>query len=67
MITDEFLEEQFKTLLYDFAEIDWDILTEEANEKYFGKGKEEKFNEKQLNCLRGFVKNFMDDLTEKPK
>lgn len=67
MITDEFLEEQFKTLLYDFAEINWDILSKEANEKYFGKQDGEKFNKKQLDDLRGFIKNFMEELTDKPK
>lgn len=64
-MTNEFLESTFKTLLYDFGEVNWEILTEKAWEKYINKG--EKFSEKQIEYLRRFVKDLLDDLTDEPK
>jgi hypothetical protein len=64
-MTDKFLEEEFKTLLYNFGEINWNILTPEAWDKYINK--DEPFNETQLEELRSFVKNFLDFLTDKPE
>ena len=61
---DELLEEKFKTLFYTFAEINWGILTQEAEQNYF-KGVSKKFSDKQLEDLREFVKDLLDSLTDK--
>lgn len=64
-MTDKFLEEQFKTLLYDFGECNWNILTEDSWNKYINR--DEPFNEKQLQYLRVFVKTLLDELTDESK
>ncbi len=64
-MTDEFLEEHFKTLLYDFGECNWNIITEDAWNKYINR--DDPFDEKQLQDLRHFVKNLIDEMTDKPK
>lgn len=61
-MTNEFIEQKFKELIYDFGEIDFNIIKYESWDKYINKG--EKFNEKQIKCLREFIKSFLDDLTD---
>jgi len=62
-MTDKFIEEKFKELLYDFGEINWQILTNEARNEYINNDK--KFTEKQLKDCRDFVKGLLDELTDK--
>lgn len=64
-MTNDFIEEKFKELIYDFGEIDFDIIKKESWEKYINRN--EKFNEKQIKILRDFVKQFLDDLTDDSK
>lgn len=61
-MTNEFLEQKFKELIYDFGEINWDIIKAESWDKYINK--EEPFNEVQLRNLRSFVKDLLDCLTD---
>ncbi len=58
-MTNEFLEQKFKELLYHFGEINWDILTTEAWDKYINN--HESFNENQFEDLRHFTYDIADD------
>jgi hypothetical protein len=58
-MTNEFLEEKFKELLYHFGEINWDILTTKAWNKYINN--RESFNEKQFEDLRHFTYDIADE------
>lgn len=62
-MTDEFLEEHFKTLLYSLGECNWNVLTDEAWNEFINNDKP--FNEAQLNDLRLFVKDLLYDLADK--
>lgn len=64
-MTDEYLEQKFKELIYDFGEINWSIIDKDAWQKFINK--DERFNEQQLKDLRGFVKDLLDELTDKPE
>ena len=44
IMTDDFLQEIFPSLVYDFGEVNWNIITKEAWDKYINNG--QKFNEK---------------------
>jgi hypothetical protein len=58
-MTNEFLEQKIKELLYHFGEINWNILTTEAWDKYINN--HESFNEKQFEDLRHFTYDIADD------
>jgi hypothetical protein len=64
-MTDKYLEEKFKELIYDFGEINWNIITPDAWNKYINE--DEPFNEIQLKDLRNFVKDLLDSITDKPE
>jgi hypothetical protein len=64
-MTDKYLEEKFKELIYDFGEINWNIITTDAWNKYINE--DEPFNEIQLKDLRRFVKDLLDSITDKPE
>jgi len=64
-MTDEYLEQKFKELIYHFGEINWSIIDKDAWQKFINK--DEKFNEQQLKDLRFFVKDLIDELTDKPE
>jgi hypothetical protein len=64
-MTNELLERNFKTLLYDFGEINWGILTEGAWDRFINK--DIPFNEKQLENLRQFVDDLLDELKDEYK
>jgi hypothetical protein len=64
-MTNELLERNFKTLLYDFGEINWSILTDDAWSRFINK--DEPFNEKQLENLRQFVNDLLEELKDEPK
>ena len=57
-MTNEFLEQKIKELLYHFGEINWNILTTEAWDKYINN--HESFNEKQFEDLRHFIYDIAD-------
>ena len=63
-MTNEFLEDRFKELIYMFGEYNFRIITNEAWNEYINNDK--KFTDKQLDDLRGFIKSFFDDLTDEP-
>jgi hypothetical protein len=58
-MTNEFLEQKFKELLYHFGEINWDILTTKAWNKYINN--RESFNQKQFEDLRHFTYDIADE------
>lgn len=64
-MTNEFIEEKFKELIYDLGEVNFDIIKKESWDKYINRN--EKFNDKQIKSLREFIKCFLDDLTDEPK
>ena len=64
-MTNDLLERNFKTLLYDFGEINWEVLTECAWDRFINK--DVPFNEKQLENLRQFVDNLLDELKDEQK
>ena len=64
-MTNDFIEQKFKELIYEFGEIDFDMIKKESWEKYINRN--EKFNEEQIKTLRNFVKQFLDDLTDDHK
>jgi len=61
-MTNDFLEEKFKELIYFFGEINFNIIKAESWDKLINE--DEKFNEVQLNDLRHWVKDFLDELTD---
>jgi hypothetical protein len=61
-MTNDFLEEKFKELIYIFGEINFNIIKAESWDKLINE--DEKFNEVQLNDLRHWVKDFLDELTD---
>lgn len=61
-VSDDVLEDQFKCLIYDFSEIDFDIIKTESFNSYINKS--EKFNKKQLETLRSFVFSLYSKLNE---
>ena len=61
-MTNKFLEQKFKELIYDFGEVNWDIIKTESWDKYINN--QEPFTEKQFEDLRHFVKNLLDCLTD---
>ena len=64
-MTNQFLEQKFKELIYHFGEVNWDIIKTESWDKYINN--EESFTEKQFEDLRHFVKDLLDCLTDEPK
>ena len=64
-MTNQFLEQKFKELIYHFGEVNWDIIKTESWDKYINN--QESFTEKQFEDLRYFVKDLLDCLTDKPK
>jgi hypothetical protein len=64
-MTNEFLEQKFKELIYIFGEVDWDIIKTECWDKYIND--QESFTKKQIEDLRYFVKDLFDGLTDEPK
>jgi hypothetical protein len=61
-MTNDFLEEKFKELIYIFGEINFNIIKAESWDKLINE--DEKFNEVQLSDLRHWVKDFLDELTD---
>lgn len=64
-MTNKFLEQKFKELIYNFGEVNWDIIKTESWDKYINN--QESFSEKQFEDLRHFVKDLLDCLTDEPK
>jgi hypothetical protein len=64
-MTNQFLEQKFKELIYEFGEINWDIIKTESWDEYINN--EKPFNEKQLEGLRLFIKDLLDCLTDEPE
>jgi hypothetical protein len=58
-MTNKFLEETFKELIYIFGEINWNIIKNESWDKYINK--DEPFNEKQFDELRHIAYDIADD------
>jgi hypothetical protein len=59
------LEKRFKELLYCLGERDWNILTDEAWDKYINQ--DTPFNEKQMDDLKHFVLNLLGGRVEKSR
>ncbi len=64
-MTNQFLEQKFKELIYHFGEVNWDIIKTESWEKYINN--QESFTEVQFEDLRYFVKDLFDCLTDESK
>lgn len=64
-MTNQFLEQKFKELIYLFGEVNWDIIKTESWDQYINN--QESFTEKQFEDLRHFVKDLFDCLTDEPK
>lgn len=59
------LEKRFKELLYCLGERNWNILTDEAWDKYINQ--DTPFTEKQMDDLKHFVLNLLGDRVEKSR
>ena len=58
-MTEDFIEEKFKELIYVLGEIDFDIIKKESWDKYINR--DESFNSKQIESLRYFTEELMED------
>jgi hypothetical protein len=65
IMTNQFLEQKFKELIYNFGEVNWNIIKTKSWDKYINN--QESFSEKQFEDLRHFVKDLLDCLTDEPK
>jgi hypothetical protein len=61
-MTNEYLQEKFKELIYELGEINFNAIKDDFWQKYINEN--QKFNEKQLECLRRFAEDFLEDLIE---
>lgn len=59
IFTDEYLQEKFKELIYDFGEINWGIIKDESWNNLINNN--QSFTETQLNDLRVFVKGLIEN------
>lgn len=58
----DYLEDKFKSLMYEFGEINWGIITNDGWNKYINE--QEKFNEIQIRDLKWFIDDLLIDLLE---
>lgn len=65
IVSDELIESEFKTLMYDLGEINFDCIKSEFWDKWINK--DVPFNDKQLETFRAFTKSLYTNILEQIK